>query len=120
MIFFPEAARDHRAIDIASHEFSIPTKEIHNTGDIDAKWHKSEVKLTIQVGYSCINLKKSDIDDMKLENLFELTQNDTIGFPQAYRDLLGFIDAMNSSVKGKKIRDEYFVSEVRHMPILNC
>ncbi|XP_074654394.1 serine/threonine-protein phosphatase 2A activator-like [Tubulanus polymorphus] len=30
---------------------------------------------------------------------------------QAYHDLLGFISAMNSSVKGKKISDEYVISE---------
>ena len=31
---------------------------------------------------------------------------------QAYSDLLGFILAMSEAVKGKKLRDEYFVSQV--------
>ena len=33
-------------------------------------------------------------------------------FYQAYKDLLGFIGAMNDAIKGKKIREECHVSQV--------
>ena len=36
---------------------------------------------------------------------------------QAYKDVMGFIVAMNDAVKGKKITGDYPVSEVRLSPI---
>ena len=42
--------------------------------------------------------------------------SNSVFYLQAYKDVMGFIMAMNDAVKGKKISSDYPVSEVNLFP----
>jgi hypothetical protein len=85
------------AINVQTHAFVVPEKKVKQPSDIEL-WEKSEV---------CAHSASFNI----------LISINSFSVFKAYRDLLGFICAMNDAVRNKKLTDECHVSEVMHKNI---